>query len=119
MPLDPQQLAAIREASTEPALRAARDLLLAEVERLTAEGDRLREALTEKVRTWRRFAAETEKLKAGMADAPAHWAGADMRVRMFRECADAILDLAALALDAAKVTKCAFCADAAKEGRKP
>ena len=34
MPLDSKQLTAIREATTEPALRAARDLLLAEVERL-------------------------------------------------------------------------------------
>jgi hypothetical protein len=45
MPLDPKQLAAIREASTEPALRAARDLLLAEVERLAREGSVLRWAL--------------------------------------------------------------------------
>ena len=78
----------------------------------------LREQLATRAATWRRFADEAERLKREMVDAPAHWAGADMRARVLRECAD-VLDKLASAATAPEDTPATEAASSLAAARTP
>jgi hypothetical protein len=109
MPLDPKQFAAIREATTEPTLRAARDLLIAEVERLKTERDEALELLRAAV--W----SDAPHLKAAVDKTLEALGHADDDNKHLRAQVEALTPCPHVGVDRPLVTKCAFCA--AKGGR--